>query len=492
MCLAVLTGILSSISEPSESEEKPSFQTPTKFIACIRSERSAARIRSAVEPYPKYPVKILQNENVKGVEEADVIILGCKPYMLNDVLNVPGMRNALRGKLLISVLAGVTAKQIEETLDFDTLDPERCTVVRAMPNTAAMVREAMTTISIPSPPLPKDWDGLVSWIFTRIGKIALLPPTQIDVVTALAGSGPAFAAFPNFVLFQSCEPDVPCITPATYAIIGAASALGGATRMTVSIVVIMFELTGALTYVIPIMIAVMLSKWCGDIFGKRGIYESWIHFNEYPFLDHKDDKPPPDVPVSRIMTNVDDLTVIPAVGHTIESLKTLLAKTRYRGFPVVLDTSNPILLGYISRNELSHALESSLSSTSSNLTPETQTYFVHQPFADPSETLDLRPWMDQTPITLNSHTNFSIVLGMFQRLGLRYVLFVHKGNLRGLLTKKDVWFILNGMEDRREKDLGDDSIREANSTEVIGLLGDETPHTETDGLMEGRRSMQSL
>lgn len=300
------------------------------------------------------------------------------------------------------------------------------------------------------------------------------------------------AAFPNFVLFQSCEPDVPCITPATYAIIGAASALGGATRMTVSIVVIMFELTGALTYVIPIMIAVMLSKWCGDIFGKRGIYESWIHFNEYPFLDHKDDKPPPDVPVSRIMTNVDDLTVIPAVGHTIESLKTLLAKTRYRGFPVVLDTSNPILLGYISRNELSHALESSLSSTSSNLTPETQTYFVHQPFADPSETLDLRPWMDQTPITLNSHTNFSIVLGMFQRLGLRYVLFVHKGNLRGLLTKKDVWFILNGMEDRREKDLGDDSIREANSTEVIGLLGDETPHTETDGLMEGRRSMQSL
>lgn len=194
MCLAVLTGILSSISEPSESEEKPSFQTPTKFIACIRSERSAARIRSAVEPYPKYPVKILQNENVKGVEEADVIILGCKPYMLNDVLNVPGMRNALRGKLLISVLAGVTAKQIEETLDFDTLDPERCTVVRAMPNTAAMVREAMTTISIPSPPLPKDWDGLVSWIFTRIGKIALLPPTQIDVVTALAGSGPAFAA----------------------------------------------------------------------------------------------------------------------------------------------------------------------------------------------------------------------------------------------------------------------------------------------------------
>ncbi|KAH8705747.1 putative voltage-gated chloride channel [Talaromyces proteolyticus] len=297
------------------------------------------------------------------------------------------------------------------------------------------------------------------------------------------------SAYPGFFLFESCDPDIPCITPATYAIIGAASALGGATRMTISIVVIMFELTGALTYVIPIMIAVMLSKWCGDIFGKRGIYESWIHLNEYPFLDHKDDKPPPDVPASKIMTNVDDLTVIPAVGHTIETLKSLLIHTRYRGFPVVLDTSNPILLGYISRNELSYALESS--SATRNLPPETQAFFVHQPFADPHETFDLRPWMDQTPITLNSRISFSIVLGMFQKLGLRYVLFVHKGNLKGLLTKKDVWFVLNGVESRREKGLGDGPLREATNSDEIGLLSP-NPSDEDMDLVEGRQSLESL
>lgn len=76
---------------------------------------------------------------------------------------------------------------------------------------------------------------------------------------------------PKFFVFASCEPDVPCITPGTYAIIGAAAALAGVTRMTVSIVVIMFELTGALTYVLPIMIAVMISKWVGDAFSRRGI-----------------------------------------------------------------------------------------------------------------------------------------------------------------------------------------------------------------------------
>lgn len=279
------------------------------------------------------------------------------------------------------------------------------------------------------------------------------------------------AAYSDFFLFKNCEPDVPCITPGTYAIIGAASALGGATRMTVSIVVIMFELTGALTHVIPIMITVMLAKWCGDIFGKRGIYESWIHLNEYPFLDHRDDKALPDVAVSRIMTSVDDLTIIPAVGHTIESLTKLLATTPYRGFPVVSDTANPILLGYISRNELSFALKSSDSRAGRDLPSETQAFFVHQPFADPMETVDLRPWMDQTPITLNSHISFSIVINMFQRLGLRYVLFVNKGILQGLLTKKDIWSILNGAEIRQQKGLGDGVFRVENAVEEIALLG---------------------
>jgi len=223
--------------------------------------------------------------------------------------------------------------------------------------------------------------------------------------------------------------------------------------------------------VIPIMITVMLAKWCGDIFGKRGIYESWIHLNEYPFLDHRDDKALPDVAVNRIMTSVDDLTIIPAVGHTIESLTKLLATTPYRGFPVVSDTANPILLGYISRNELSFALKSSDSRAGRDLPSETQAFFVHQPFADPMETVDLRPWMDQTPITLNSHISFSIVINMFQRLGLRYVLFVNKGILQGLLTKKDIWSILNGAEIRQQKGLGDGVFREENAVEEIALLG---------------------
>jgi len=83
-------------------------------------------------------------------------------------------------------------------------------------------------------------------------------------------------AVPNSRFFAGCEPDIPvsiyasilrdldpvllltpakCITPGTYAFLGAAAALSGIMHITVSVVVIMFELTGALTYILPTMVS---------------------------------------------------------------------------------------------------------------------------------------------------------------------------------------------------------------------------------------------
>lgn len=282
---------------------------------------------------------------------------------------------------------------------------------------------------------------------------------------------------PSFYPFATyCAPDVPCINPGTYAIIGAAATLAGVTRMTVSIVVIMFELTGALTYVLPIMTAVMFSKWVGDWFGRRGIYESWIHFNAYPFLDNSDDQLAQiaDIPSAQIMTRVDDLVLLPATGHTIASLTALLAAHSYRGFPVVANDNPaalPILLGYISRAELSYNLRTA----ATTLPATTPAFFAHQPLADPRSTLDLRPWMDQTPITLPSLSSVHLAISYFQKLGLRYVLFSDRGVLQGLLTKKDVWYVLNGAEETR-RTMGTPG----------NLLGAETGITREDG--EGEQS----
>lgn len=62
-------------------------------------------------------------------------------------------------------------------------------------------------------------------------------------------------SFPDASVFASCNPDIPCITPGTYAFLGASAALSGIMHLTVSVTVIMFELTGATTYILPTMVS---------------------------------------------------------------------------------------------------------------------------------------------------------------------------------------------------------------------------------------------
>ena len=249
--------------------------------------------------------------------------------------------------------------------------------------------------------------------------------------------------YPNFILFEGCEPDIPCITPGTYAIIGAAASLGGVTRMTVSIVVIMFELTGALTYVLPIMIAVMIGKWVGDALSRASIYESWIQFNGYPFLENwEDNSNIPDVALTQVMTRIEDLVIITSTGHTIQSLEALIEAHPYRGFPVVNNSTELLLLGYIARSDLACALMESTPGAE-QLLPGIEVYFCRRPASDAVATLDLRPWVDRTPITLNTSASLLLTARVFQSLGVRFVLFIEKGSVKGLMTKKDVWYYTN-------------------------------------------------
>lgn len=206
---AILTGIFQSLSEQEDStaSSEPSinghFDTLTSFIACVNRPSSAKRLEAnllPLRPSPEVSVEILCGQNLRGVRHADVVLLACKPQVLEPILSEPGMAAALRGKLLISILAGVPVTQIENALsqyehsvsDQDCGQP--CRVVRVMPNTAAFIRESMTVIATSTPPLPIPLDALVTWIFTRIGRVVRLPPAAMDVSTALCGSGPAFFA----------------------------------------------------------------------------------------------------------------------------------------------------------------------------------------------------------------------------------------------------------------------------------------------------------
>ncbi|KAG7290412.1 Pyrroline-5-carboxylate reductase [Staphylotrichum longicolle] len=206
MGISILSGILASLDEmqgkPANSgTSTPLYETavttrlPSRFIACVRRPESVKKLKATFAAHLG-AVSIAQNANVPSVQKSDIILLACKPYMVQEVLSEPGMAAALEGKLLISILAGVTETQLESTLAAaNGGNPvPGCRVVRAMPNTASLIRESMTVIGISNPPLDPETLGIVTWIFKRIGEVVYLPPSTMDVCTSLCGSGPAFFA----------------------------------------------------------------------------------------------------------------------------------------------------------------------------------------------------------------------------------------------------------------------------------------------------------
>ena len=156
-------------------------------------EESAKAIHADLGPLTSH-LTVLQDANVDGAAAADVVLLACKPFMVDAILGAPGMRTALRGKLLISILGGVTVPRLEGLLHDEAVGAAGCRAGRVMPNTPAASAESMTVIARPEPPLPAAQAALVQWMFERIGRVVTLPAELMDASTALCGSGPAFYA----------------------------------------------------------------------------------------------------------------------------------------------------------------------------------------------------------------------------------------------------------------------------------------------------------
>jgi len=188
---AILSGVLSSLDLIVSGASPPSgypSRLPSTFAACVQRPESATRIHKTLSEIPlKDRVNVIHSNNAVGVQSADIVLLGCKPYMCYGILGASDVWGALRGKLLISICAGITISQLREMV------PKGCRVIRAMPNTAARIHESMTAISVDHD-ISEEEKKLVLWIFAQIGKCTIVPEKHMDVCTALCGSGPAFCA----------------------------------------------------------------------------------------------------------------------------------------------------------------------------------------------------------------------------------------------------------------------------------------------------------
>ncbi|KAM0351105.1 hypothetical protein ACHAPU_002889 [Fusarium lateritium] len=171
----------------------------TKIIACVRSEGSEKKLNEQFSEYSNH-LTVSRGENVKAAQHGNVIILGVDPSDIESVLTQEGMRDALSGKLLISVAAGWTKEKIESTIYGSETTKENCAgrvwVIRTLPNIACMVSEGVIAIenSPSEPEVPKEYLDLTKNLFTTIGKTVEMHPRLMNATTAVGGSTPAFWA----------------------------------------------------------------------------------------------------------------------------------------------------------------------------------------------------------------------------------------------------------------------------------------------------------
>uniref|UniRef100_A0A8C1K5Y7 Chloride channel protein n=1 Tax=Cyprinus carpio TaxID=7962 RepID=A0A8C1K5Y7_CYPCA len=239
-----------------------------------------------------------------------------------------------------------------------------------------------------------------------------------------------------------CSPGADCITPGLYAMVGAAACLGGVTRMTVSLVVIMFELTGGLEYIVPLMAATMTSKWVADALSRESIYEAHIRLNGYPFLEAKEEFRHKTLATDVMRPRQSDppLSVLTQSGMSVEEVERLIADTTYSGFPVVISQQSQRLVGFVLRRDLVISLENARRHQEGVVSVSAVLFTECDPPASPSAppAVKLHNILDLSPFTVTVHTPMEIVVDIFRKLGLRQCLVIQNGRLLGIITKKDI------------------------------------------------------
>jgi pyrroline-5-carboxylate reductase len=130
----------------------------------------------------KYGVRT-GSSNREAVGWGNIVVLAVKPQVLDGVLKEIG--NELPHALVVSVVAGAPIRRILDAGGHHTR------VVRAMPNTPAMVHEGMTALAI-GPGVQDEDATRVRNIFESVGKVVPVEERLMDAVTGLSGSGPAY------------------------------------------------------------------------------------------------------------------------------------------------------------------------------------------------------------------------------------------------------------------------------------------------------------
>jgi pyrroline-5-carboxylate reductase len=175
--LAVLgTGKLGSILL--RAYLKQGLFNPKKVTATVRHEEKAAALSKELGVN-------VATDNRKAARGADIILLGVKPQVVGEVLKEIAPELS-KESLIISVAASVPTSYIEQRAG------EKVPVIRAMPNTCSTVGCGMTGIC-KGGHVSAEHLEIAKSLFNAVGRTVVVDEKNMDAVTGLSASGPAFA-----------------------------------------------------------------------------------------------------------------------------------------------------------------------------------------------------------------------------------------------------------------------------------------------------------
>lgn len=126
-------------------------------------------------------IKVVENVSYVA-ENSDIVFVALKPQYVLPTLE--SVKHLLVGKLIVSVAAGVTTSKIESVVP-------KSSVIRVMPNTPALIGEGVFGVAKAANATDEQVEIVIK-LLSNIGECVKIDESQIDVVTALSGSGPAF------------------------------------------------------------------------------------------------------------------------------------------------------------------------------------------------------------------------------------------------------------------------------------------------------------
>nr|WP_279587646.1 pyrroline-5-carboxylate reductase [Lysinibacter cavernae] len=162
---------------------QPSVTVAGGIRVTNRSAANAAVFDDA-DDVTAYATETDPEANLKAVAGARVVLVAVKPWMVTDLL--AEIKDALEpDAIIVSVAAGVTVATFEAAL------PSHIAVIRSMPNTPAVVGKAVTGLSAGTRSTDADLQ-LVREVFETVGTVVVTPESQLDSLSAISGSGPAY------------------------------------------------------------------------------------------------------------------------------------------------------------------------------------------------------------------------------------------------------------------------------------------------------------